>query len=61
MSRPTSKKESKELLKFFNSVTRSDYHIPEDFQENETWELLISCSIIYFFGMTFIFYKLLGY
>ena len=55
MSRPTTKKESKELLKFFNSLT------PKNNQEEQSWELLTSCAIIYIFGMTFIFYKLFGY
>ena len=55
MSRPTSKKESKELLKFFNSLT------PRTNQEEQSWELLASCAVVYVIGMTFIFYKLLGY
>ena len=54
MSRPTSKKESKELLKFFNSISQEN-------QEEQTWELLASCAVIYIFGMVYIFYKLSGY
>ena len=54
MSRPTSKKESKQLLKFFNSLSQEN-------QIEQTWELFVCCAIVYIISMTYIFYKLFGY
>ena len=51
MSRPTSKKESKELLKFFNSIQKeqeNDYEI----------ELITVILNIYIISIIYIFYRM---
>ncbi len=55
MSRPTSKKESKELLEFFNSIQKEN----EQDLKLHLWSEII--GIIYFIFIVFFLSKVFGY
>ena len=54
MSRPTSKNESKVLLKFFNSLQ-------EENNQDLEWQITSCISVVYFLSMSFFLLKVFGY
>jgi hypothetical protein len=54
MSRPTSKKESTELLKFFNSLQKES-------DEYSEWQITSIISVVYFLCMSFFLLKVFGF